>query len=228
MATENSSFTTEENEEESSSVLGTKNFWDQQYVTELENFKDHGDIGEIWFGKKVMDSIVKWTTDKFEKNINILDLGCGNGVLLIQLAQKGFENLVGVDYSESAIILANTIAESRQAKISYKTMDVLSEGAVGSEDHGKYNLLLDKGTFDAISLMEDFGSAVRERYLKATSSLLKEDGLFLMATCNWTIDEIVQHMAAYYSRTEVIPTPSMQFGGQQGNKVSVVVFRKNS
>lgn len=32
-----------------------------------------------------MDSIVKWTTDKFEKKINILDLGCGNGVLLIQL-----------------------------------------------------------------------------------------------------------------------------------------------
>ncbi|XP_057375140.1 EEF1A lysine methyltransferase 2-like [Daphnia carinata] len=228
METENSLLQTEENEEESLSVLGTKNFWDQQYVTELENFKDHGDIGEIWFGKKVMDSIVKWTTDKFEKNINILDLGCGNGVLLIQLAQKGFENLVGVDYSESAIVLANAIAESRQANISYKTIDVLSEGAVDSEDHGKYNLLLDKGTFDAISLMEDFGSAVCERYLKATSSMLKEDGLFLMATCNWTIDEIVQHMATYYSRTEVIPTPSMQFGGQQGNKVSVVVFRKNS
>lgn len=133
-------------------------------------------------------------------------------------AQKGFENLVGVDYSESAVVLANTIAESRQAKISYKvrhrlnsysvlrlegnvsvqfiiqTMDVLSEGGVDSEDHEKYDLLLDKGTFDAISLMEDFGSAVRERYLKATSSLLKEDGLFLIATCNWTINEIMQHM----------------------------------
>lgn len=132
-------------------------------------------------------------------------------------------------------------------------MDVLSEGSVDSEDHDKYNLLLDKGTFDAISLMEDFGSAVRDRYLKATSSLLKDDGLFLIATCNWTIDEIEQHMATCielilncrlfptdlcrsiicvfhfsgYSRTEVIPTPSMQFGGQQGNKVSVVVVRKN-
>lgn len=59
----------------------------------------------------------------------------------------------------------------------------------------KYDLLLDKGTFDAISLMEDFGSAVRERYLKATQNLLKKDGLFLIASCNWTIDEIGQHMA---------------------------------
>ncbi len=74
-------------------------------------------------------------------------------------------------------------------------MDILSENAVEKENGMKYNLLLDKGTFDAISLMEDFGSAVRERYLKATSSLLKEDGLFLIATCNWTSEEITQHMA---------------------------------
>lgn len=32
-----------------------------------------------------MDSIVKWVTDKFGKDMNILDLGSGNGVLLIQL-----------------------------------------------------------------------------------------------------------------------------------------------
>jgi ribosomal protein L11 methylase PrmA len=32
-----------------------------------------------------MDTIVKWVADKFEKNMSILDLGCGNGVLLIQL-----------------------------------------------------------------------------------------------------------------------------------------------
>ena len=135
-----------------------------------------------------------------------------------------------------------------------QTMDVLSDEVAEPPDHMKYDLLLDKGTFDAISLMEDFGSEIRERYLKTTCSLLKEDGLFLITTCNWTGEEIVKHMATCtelilncrlfptdlcefinyfgfyfsdYSRTEVLPTPSMQFGGKQGNKVSVVVFRKN-
>jgi len=32
-----------------------------------------------------MDTIVKWVADKFQKNMSILDLGSGNGVLLIQL-----------------------------------------------------------------------------------------------------------------------------------------------
>ena len=35
------------------------------------------------------------------------------------------------------------------------------------------------------------------------------------------------HFVSDYSSTEVLPTPSLQFGGKQGNKVSVVVFKKN-
>jgi hypothetical protein len=74
-------------------------------------------------------------------------------------------------------------------------MDVLSDEVAEPSDRKRYDLLLDKGTFDAISLMEDFGSEIRERYLKTTCNLLKEDGLFLITTCNWTCEEIVQHMA---------------------------------
>lgn len=80
-------------------------------------------------------------------------------------------------------------------------MDVLNDAASVNDGSLQYDLLLDKGTFDAISLMEDFGPAVRERYLKAASSLLKKDGLFVIATCNWTIDEIGKHMA---TRIELI------------------------
>jgi len=58
----------------------------------------------------------------------------------------------------------------------------------------QYDLVIDKGTFDAITLMEDFGPLVRERYINATRQLLKDDGLFLIATCNWTQEEIIQHM----------------------------------
>lgn len=132
-------------------------------------------------------------------------------------------------------------------------MDILSDTAVNNGNGKKYKVLLDKGTFDAISLMENFGSSMRERYLKTTDNLLEDDGFFLIVTCNWTTDEIVQHMASRtelishsldcfqiifmvmytcvyfsdYTSPSVLPTPSFQFGGKEGNKVSIVVFQKN-
>lgn len=33
--------------------------WENAYSLELENFKDHGDIGEIWFGKDSSKKVVK-------------------------------------------------------------------------------------------------------------------------------------------------------------------------
>jgi len=212
-------------DEGNTSELGTKNFWDQQYVTELKNFNEFGDIGQIWFGKKLMDTIVNWLAAKIDKKSSVLDLGCGNGILLIQLAKQGFDNLTGVDYSASAVELADAIATNRKAAITYKTLDLLSDAA-DNIGHQKYNLLLDKGTYDAISLMEDFGPTLRQRYLSTTSEMLEEDGLFLIATCNWTREEIIKHMENCFTPMEVIPTPSMQFGGQQGNTVSIVVFKK--
>lgn len=74
-----------------------------------------------------------------------------------------------------------------------ETVDVLSD-TERFDEMKQYDLVIDKGTFDAITLMEDFSHLIRERYLSATIQLLKDDGLFVIATCNWTQDEIIQHM----------------------------------
>jgi len=36
-------------EELNESVLGTQEHWNELYDTELKNYKDHGDKGEIWY-----------------------------------------------------------------------------------------------------------------------------------------------------------------------------------
>lgn len=109
-------------EELNESELGTQDYWDSRYKTEINNFQDHGDVGEIWFGEESMDRVCRWIFKNSEITTNdkIIDLGCGNGLFLIELAKEGYTNLVGVDYSEDAIILANKIAEKEELQITYK------------------------------------------------------------------------------------------------------------
>lgn len=37
------------------------------------------------------------------KNAKIIDIGCGNGLLLLALAERGYSQLVGVDYCSSKL-----------------------------------------------------------------------------------------------------------------------------
>ena len=57
------------------------------YVKEYENFNDHGDLGEIWFGENTMKRLVNWISQCsfIDKQASVLDLGCGNGVFLLHL-----------------------------------------------------------------------------------------------------------------------------------------------
>ncbi len=50
----------------------------------------------------------------------MIDLGCGNGFTCCQLAAEGYSNLTGIDYSENAIKLAQSISEKEEFNIEYK------------------------------------------------------------------------------------------------------------
>ncbi|KAF9198393.1 hypothetical protein BGZ49_000793 [Haplosporangium sp. Z 27] len=154
------------------SRLGTKDYWDKVYNREVDNYKDHGDIGEIWFGEDSAMKMVDWVEEHYEdtkESCSVLDLGCGNGHLLLDLAELGFEDLTGIDYSPAAIELARAVATDKELDhvIKYEAVDFLAEKETlewctkqaeetGSEGQQvqpkKFMVLLDKGTYDAISL----------------------------------------------------------------------------
>ncbi len=92
----------------------------------------------------------------------------------------------------------------------------------------KYDVCLDKGTFDAISLRPDISQTdAREKYFTNVVKLLKsEDSIFILTSCNWTTSELKALSANYLKALESIPTPSFMFGGKAGNVVSIVVFAK--
>ncbi|GLV43864.1 uncharacterized protein CBL_11556 [Carabus blaptoides fortunei] len=114
-------------EELGESELGTQEYWDSCYKTQVNNFRNHGDIGDVWFGEDSMDRVCSWIfkNECITKNSRIIDLGCGNGMFLIELAREGYENLIGVDYSADAIVLSNEIAKKTETTVTYQVFDIL-------------------------------------------------------------------------------------------------------
>jgi hypothetical protein len=57
----------------------------------------------------------------------------------------------------------------------------------------KFDLAIDKGTYDAIALSPVDPKAKRYQYKKYLCSVLKQqrDSLFIITSCNWTTEELV-------------------------------------
>ncbi|KXJ70957.1 hypothetical protein RP20_CCG021926 [Aedes albopictus] len=51
---------TDQIEELESSELGTKDYWEVSYETEIRNYRDHGDVGEVWFDEDSQLRIIRW------------------------------------------------------------------------------------------------------------------------------------------------------------------------
>ncbi|XP_055628013.1 EEF1A lysine methyltransferase 2 [Toxorhynchites rutilus septentrionalis] len=218
----------EQVDELESSELGTKEYWESSYDTEIRNYRDHGDVGEVWFDEDSQLRIIRWIEkqeDRISQDASIVDLGCGNGMMLIELAREGYSHLTGVDYSPKAIELAEAICKDQNLCISYKVVDLLNETAV--HELGKFYVVHDKGTYDAISLHPEDSKKMREIYMKSVDSLLDDDGLFILTSCNWTESELVRSFEGIFELHAVVPTPTFKFGGSVGNVVTSVVFVKN-
>ncbi|XP_045104730.1 EEF1A lysine methyltransferase 2-like [Portunus trituberculatus] len=208
-----------------SSQLGTKEYWDAQYERELSNFENHGDIGEIWFEDNV-DRLLEWIldTDLITTQSSIIDIGCGNGAFLLNLAAEGFTNLHGIDYSQKAVELAQSIAAQKEMNITYKKVDLVK--CSGESLAVEYDVCHDKGTYDAVSLCPDDPSSKRAAYIKAVHCMTRKNGLFIITSCNWTQEELYEHFSDYFIVEHIIPMPTFMFGGKVGSRVSSVVFKK--
>ncbi|KAG1739214.1 S-adenosyl-L-methionine-dependent methyltransferase [Suillus paluster] len=228
------------------SKLGTKDHWDNVYEEELENFSENGDEGEIWFGKKSMNEMVKWVNQYAppRPDMSVLEVGSGNGALLFALAEGRGEacyparRLLGIDYSEGAVQLAQSVAQSRNlTAVTFRVCDFLQEDPPllpdnqKADDNGAWDLILDKGTYDAIALMEkdENGRIPVEGYPMRIAKLLNLGGHFLITSCNFTEAELQSKFITeetglqYHSR---IVHPTISFGGSTGSACSSVAFTK--
>ncbi|KAF9073464.1 S-adenosyl-L-methionine-dependent methyltransferase [Rhodocollybia butyracea] len=227
------------------SRLGTKEHWDSVYSRELTSFKEIGDEGEVWFGEESVYKMVQWAAKHVPPSNDpmILDIGSGNGALLFSLFED--ENyspklLYGIDYSEDAVILAKNIAQKRgAAEITFNICDFLSQDPPiadvrrTADSINTWDLLLDKGTYDAIALGEkdNLGRSSVFSYPSRAARLIKPGGFFLITSCNFTEQELRANFATeetgllYHSS---IKYATFTFGGQSGAKYSSIAFQKTT
>ncbi len=164
-----------------------------------------------------------------------MDLGCGNGHFTAKLLEAGFKRLGALDYSEAAIQLAKDFigadAERNDADLCIYAADILHPESI--PEFNKYSVIVDKGTFDAISLsgkdtIQDLAPA-----FKATLKRLSchdpqgTKPLFIITSCNWTSTELKNIFGPELVAVDEIEHSSFTFGGRKGQDVSTVIFEIN-
>ena len=131
--------------------------------------------------KYIKDNIVKdfsiKSLNKPFKNIKILDIGCGGGLLSEPMCRLG-ASVVGIDASKKNIEVAKFHAQKGKLKIDYK---VASPEKLKTKV--KFDVILN---MEIVEHVEDINF-----FIKESSKLLKKNGVMFIATLNKTLKSYV-------------------------------------
>jgi SAM-dependent methyltransferase len=230
----------------------------------LSNFAENPeDEGTIWFSDSgAEEKVVQHLSDLAEQGVitkgaegsttaeenqtSFLDIGTGNGHLLFALREDGFSGpMLGVDYSALSIKLAEQIESERQKKVEedddvegssapvrFQVFDILASDS--TLDH-QFDVVLDKGTFDAISLSSEADATGRmpnELYRSKIVPFIKLGGRFVITSCNWTAEELRAWFEVADSNDQSLRYekklnyPTFKFQGKEGQTVVTLCFIK--
>ncbi|KAF9882600.1 hypothetical protein FE257_006090 [Aspergillus nanangensis] len=135
--------------------------------------------------------------------------------------------------------------------------DALTDATMSSADRGLdwfpytqggFDIVLDKGTFDAVSLSDevvgsgDTGATtartvqrrVCETYPGVVRRLVRKGGFVVVTSCNWTEEELIRWFTSLEGEEEKdrlvvwgrVEYPRFRFGGKEGQGVCTVCFQR--
>jgi len=239
--------------------LTTSYSWDSTYTSDLNATSStapyaelHGWFSEVNSSQKLLKYLISPSLSLSKDTTTFLDLGTGNGEMLFLLREKGeFRGrMVGVDYSEQAVKLCKRVdltkdmsgggndetgaeidRNNRRKGIEFETWDMMRDKPLSGWGEG-FDVVLDKGTFDAVSLSAETdveGKRIHEGYREKVESLAKKGGLVLVTSCNWTEEELKGWFeGGQLQAVGRVEYRVFSFGGQNGQSVCSVCFRRKS
>lgn len=145
--------------------------------------------------------------------------------------------MLGIDYSAASVSLATRLAAESgygEDEVGFKEWDILADGGWRE---GEFDVVLDKGTFDAVSLNAETdaeGRRMCEGYAGKVVGMVKKGGRFLVTSCNWTEEELRGWFEGKggaegergFEWEGKVEYPRFRFGGKMGQSVSGVCFRR--
>ena len=148
--------------------------------------------------------------------------------------------MLGVDYSLKSVEFARRIARDKgvasgagEKEVEFRKWDIMTEDPDSVNDGTSargWDVVLDKGTFDAISLSEERdaeGRRICEGYKQRVCPLIREGGIFLVTSCNWTEEELRGWFeGGELEYVDTIKYKSFSFGGRKGQTISSICFKK--
>ncbi len=169
-----------------------------------EEYLKMNEVEEHLWWYKILHFLVYSNIKNLDKNIKILDAGCGTGGLLAYLYKKGFTNLTGFDLSQHAIDFANKrLKDTGISLFQHNLIDPISQKDVFdliiSNDtfyyfsfeeqkqtlnhfHQKLNknglIILNLPALQAFSGIHDEAVGIRKRFTKEDLDLLIDEKLF--------------------------------------------------
>lgn len=218
--------------------------WDEFYLREKSNFQENpNDTGECWFSDSNAQNVMirfleLLATDEpemvDEQESTFLDLGTGNGQLLIGVREAGFEGLLtGLDYSAPSIEFARGVYaaefpdEQEGSDYEFLHADFLASHDWNTTNR-QWDVVLDKGTLDAIALADiKYGELTGvQAYPRQVSAFARQ--LVLITSCNFTEQELIKIMTrdGLFEVFKTVPYPTFEFGGVKGQTVCTIAFTK--
>ena len=114
----------------------------------------------------------------FLDGLNILDIGCGGGLISEPMARLG-ANVTGIDASEKNINVAKLHAKKSGLKINY-----LPASPESLNDKEKFDIILN------LEIVEHVDNV--SLYIKSCSKLLKKNGIMFTATLNRSLTSYIK------------------------------------